>query len=148
MHSTVIVEIDAPLAMVADLFADPSKNAEWMDDVKRFEPIGGEQGMPGSTYRLVPKKGSMVFVATVVSRSLPNDLRLTLEASNVTVAVHGTLSTLPDGRTRLVSEEEFTFRGFWSAAFALLARSSIQKAHRHHIESFKRFVERERRLVA
>ena len=75
MHSTVIVEIDAPLAMVADLFADPSKNAEWMDDVKRFEPIGGEQGMPGSTYRLVPKKGSMVFVATVVSRSLAADAR-------------------------------------------------------------------------
>jgi hypothetical protein len=145
MNSTVIVDIDAPQEMVAALLADPSKNVRWMDDVERSEPISGEQGMPGSTYRLVPKKGSMLFVATVVSRSLPNELRLTLDASNVTAAVHGTLSTLSDGRTRLISEEEFKFKGLWSIAFGLLARRAIRKAHRRHIEAFKRFAENERR---
>ena len=74
-----------------------------------------------------------------------DDLRLSLDASSVTVAVHGTLSTLPDGRTRLVSEEEFRFKGLWRAAFGVLAWSAIRKAHRRHIESFKRFVEHERR---
>jgi polyketide cyclase/dehydrase/lipid transport protein len=146
MNSTVVVDIDAPQEMVAALFADPSKNVKWMEDVERSEPISGEQGMPGSTYRLVPKKGSMLFVATVVSRSLPNELRLTLDASNVTLDMHGTLSTLPDGRTRLVSEEEFRFKGLWRAAFGLLAWSAIRKAHRRHIEAFKRFAENERRV--
>jgi len=61
------------------------------------------------------------------------------------VTVYGTLSTLPDGRTRLVSEEEFRFKGLWRAAFGVLAWSAIRKAHRRHIESFKRFVEHERR---
>ena len=130
MQSTVIIDIDAPQEMVAGLFADPSKNANWMEDIKRFEPVSGEQGMPGSTYRLVPKKGSMLFTATVLSRSLPNELRLSLEASTVFVAVRGTLSTLPDGRTRLKSEEEFKFKGLWNAAFGLLARGAIRKAHR------------------
>jgi len=85
----------------------------------------------------------MTFVATVVSRALPNELSLMLEASNVTVVVQATLSALPGGRTRLVSEEEFTFKGLWNAAFGILASSAIRTVHRRHIESFKRFVERE-----
>lgn len=36
--------------------------------------------MPGSTYRLVPKSGAMIFVATVVSRDLPNEICLSLDA--------------------------------------------------------------------
>jgi hypothetical protein len=117
MKSTVTVDIDAPREMVAALFADPSKNVDWMDDVARSEPVSGEQGMPGSTYRLVPKKGSMLFTVTVVSRNLPNELRLHLDAATAVVAVRGILSTLPDGRTRLESQEEFTFKGLWNAAF-------------------------------
>lgn len=143
MNSTVIVDIEAPQDKVAALLADPGRTAEWMHDIERAESISGEQGVPGSSYRLVPRKGSMVFVATVLRRSLPNELRLTLEASSVTVDVHGTLSTLPDGRTRLVSEEAFSFKGLWSNVFGLLARTAIRKAHRRHIEAFKRFAEDE-----
>ena len=45
-----------------------------MDDVDKIETIIGQLGMPGSKYRLVPKKGKMVFVATVLVRNLPADL--------------------------------------------------------------------------
>jgi hypothetical protein len=62
----------------------------------------------------------MLFTATVVRRELPRELRLRLEAPTVTVDVHGTLSALPDGRTRLVSNEAFQFKGFWSKAFSFL----------------------------
>jgi polyketide cyclase/dehydrase/lipid transport protein len=141
MKTKVVLDINAPQEKVAALFADPANNTKWMHDLERYEPLSGEQGMPGSTYRLIPKQGSMVFTATVVSRNLPDDLRLRLAASNVTVDVHATLSTLPDGRTRLVSEEEFTFKGFWSRLFGLFARRLIRKAHRKHIEAFKRFAE-------
>lgn len=143
MKDTVVVDINAPLEEVAALHANPATNTKWMDDVERYEPLSGEQGMPGSTYRLVPKQGSMVFTATVVNRNLPNALRLSLDASNVTVDVQAILSTLADGRTRLVSEEEFKFKGLWSRVFSLFARPAIRKAHRKHIEAFKRFAERE-----
>lgn len=141
MKDIVVVEINAPQQEVAGLYADPENNTKWMDDVERYEPLSGEPGMPGSTYRLIPKQGSMIFTARVVSRNLPHHLQLNLEASNVTVEVFGTFSTLTDGRTRLVSEEEFTFKGFWSRIFGLFARGSIRKAHRKHIEAFKRFAE-------
>ena len=143
MRSLVVVDINAPQEEVATLFADPGNNVKWMNDIERYEPLTGEQGMPGSTYRLIPKHGSMVFTATVVSRSLPNEVRLNLDASSVTVAVKGTLSALPDGRTRLKSEEVFEFKGFWSAALGLLAQPAIRKAHREHMEAFKRFAERQ-----
>ena len=52
---------------------------------ERVEKISGQLGMPGSKYRLVPKKGKMVFVATVLARNFPTNLIESLEASNVTV---------------------------------------------------------------
>ena len=145
MRSIVVVDIDAPQEEVAALYAEPGNNAKWMDDLERYEPLSGEQGMPGSTYRLIPRHGSMVFTATVVSRNLPDDLRLRLDSSTATVDVHGTLSTLADGRTRLVSEEVFRFKGIWNSAFGLLARRAIRKVHRRHIEAFKRFAERQQK---
>ena len=145
MKSTAVVDIHAPQKAVATLFADPGNNTKWMEDIERYEPVSGEQGMPGSTYRLIPKHGSMLFTATIVSRSLPNELRLKLDSSTVTVDVHGILSALPDGRTRLVSAEVFNFKSVWNKAFGLLARRSIHKAHRDHIEAFKRFAESQQR---
>ena len=141
MKDTAVVEIAAPQDKVAELFVDPRNNTAWMEDVARYEPLSGQQGMPGSTYRLIPKKGSMVFTATVVERTLPNTLRLSLDASNVTVDVRTTLSPIAADRTRLVSEEEFRFKGL-SRIFSLFARPAIRKAHRQHMEAFKQFAER------
>jgi hypothetical protein len=139
--STVELSIDAPLMEVAYLLSDPRNSTKWMDDLERYEPIRGEPGTPGSTYRLVPKRGNMVFTATVVERDLPTRLQLKLDASNVTVAVTGTMSKLPDGRTLLRSEEVFTFKGLWNTVFGFLAQAAVRKAHRRHIEAFKRFAE-------
>jgi hypothetical protein len=50
---------------------------------------------------------------------------------------------LSPGTTRLVSEEVFTFKGLLSKAFGLLARPAIRRAHRRHMEGFKRFAERQ-----
>jgi hypothetical protein len=143
MKSVVQLDIDVPRAPLAALFTDPELNTQWMDDIERIEPISGQLGKPGSRYRLVPKKGSMVFVATVVARDLPRESRLNLEASNVVVSVKGTLTALSPNRTRLVSEELFTFKGLLNKAFGFLAQRSIKKAHRQHMESFKRFAERQ-----
>jgi hypothetical protein len=49
MKSTVELDINAPQAQLAELFADPRNNTGWMDDVERIEPVSGELGEPGST---------------------------------------------------------------------------------------------------
>jgi hypothetical protein len=143
MTSVVEVDIDRAQADVAALMADPRNNTKWMDDVARVEPIDGELGTPGSTYRLVPREGNMVFVATVAARDTDR-LRLRLDASNVVVSVTSTLiETAPD-RTRLISEEVFRFKGLFNTLFGFLAQASIKKVHRRHIEAFKRFAETHR----
>jgi hypothetical protein len=141
MKSVIELEIDVRQERLAALFADPQQNTRWMDDVDRVETISGQLGMEGSKYRLVPKKGKMVFVATVLARNLPTESHLSLEASNVTVSVKGTLVALSSDRTRLTSEEVFSFKKPINRVFGFLARGAIRNAHRRHMEAFKRFAE-------
>ena len=141
MKSIVELEIHRSQESVATLFADPENNPKWMDDLDRYEPLSGEPGMPGSRYRLVPKKGEMVFVATVVSRDLPGEIRLRLDASNVTVSITARFLSVSANKTRLVSEEEFKFKGLVGKVVGFFAQASIRKAHRNHMEAFKRFAE-------
>ena len=140
MKSIVEVEIDKPQPEVAKLFVDPANNPKWMHDLKRYEPVSGDQGKPGSKYRLIPKKGNMVFLATVVSQN-PNELKLDLEASNVHVSVTGKLKALSPAKTKLISEEVFTFKGLFNRIFGFFAGKSIKSVHRRHIEDFKQFAE-------
>lgn len=141
MKSVVEVDINVPQAKLAALFVDPRNSTKWMDDLDRYEPISGEPGVPGSKYRLVPRKGDMVFVATVIARALPNEARLSLDGPGVTVSVTGRFQPLAPNRTRIISEEVFSFNGPVRKAFGFFAQKAIRKAHRRHIEAFKRFAE-------
>jgi hypothetical protein len=51
---------------------------------------------------------------------------------------------LSSERTRLISEEVFRFKGLFNKVFGFLAQRSIKKAHRRHMEAFKRFAEASR----
>ena len=144
MKSRIELEIDAPRGEVAALYADPRNSTAWMDDLERYEPLSGPPGMPGSTYRLVPKQGKRVFDATVLTRNLPSELSVQLETAGVTVHVSGELSELSGGRTRLVSQEVFEFNGFLNTMFGVLAQATIRRTHRRHMLAFKRFAEHAR----
>jgi polyketide cyclase/dehydrase/lipid transport protein len=141
MKNRIELEIDGRQADVAELFADPRNNPRWMDDIDRIEPVSGEIGQVGSVYRIVPKRGTLTFVAKVVTRSLPVELALCLEARRVSVAVIDRFVPLSDGKTKLISEETFTFNGLIGNVIGFMARRSIAAAHRRHMESFKRFAE-------
>jgi hypothetical protein len=143
MKSAVELEIEAPLEKVAALLADPGNMTKWMEDLERVEPLSGEPGMPGSTFRMVGKAGGQQrdFVVTVTGRTLPNRLGLKLQSPSVDVAIADTFTALSACRTKLVSEEVFRFHGLFNTIFGLLAQSTIRKHHRRHIESFKRFAE-------
>jgi hypothetical protein len=141
VKSVVEVEIDRQLQEVAELFANPRNNLKWMHDVKSYEPLSGEQGMPGSTYRLVPKEGDMIFLATVVERNLPDELRVNLEASTVDIAMTGRMVPLSPTRTKLISEEVFTFKSSDNETVASSVKDAIKANHRRHIEDFKHFAE-------
>lgn len=141
MKSVVEVEINAPQQKVAELHVDPRNNPKWMHDVARYESVSGEVGMPGFTYRLVPKEGNMIFLATVVERNLPDELKLHLKAEDVSVEVTAKFIALSSEKTKLVSEQVFTFKGQDSTSVSPDVENAIKTAHRSHIEGFKRFAE-------
>jgi hypothetical protein len=143
MKSVVEIDIQAPRDKVAVLFADPANNPKWMHDVARCEPIAGSPGTPGSTYRMVPKKDDMVFVATVLSRDLPEEVRLRLDGKDVIVSITDRFRATLLGTTTLLSEEEFRFKSIFSRVFGFVAQRSIRNAHRRHMESFKHFAEQQ-----
>ena len=141
MKSRIELDIRAPQAQLAELFADPRNNPRWMDDLARIEPLSGNLGETGSVYRMVPKRGTMVFVATVVGRVLPTQVSLSLTAPRVSVSITDTFRKLSDTTTRLISEEVFTFRSRLGKLIGVLSQRAIRRAHRRHMESFKRFAE-------
>ena len=143
MKSVFETEINMPQQQLAELFANPGNNGKWMDDLGSYEPISGEPGMPGSKYRLVQKNGNteMAFIATMTARNLPYELKLTLEAPNVTVSITGKFVALAPEKTRLISEEVFTFSGLLNKIFGFVVQKDIKAAHHRHMESFKRFAE-------
>jgi hypothetical protein len=98
LKSVIEIEIHVPQARLAALYADPKLNTRWMDDMERMEPISGQLGMPGSKYRLVPKKGDMVFVATVLVRNLPAEFALESRSYERDYLCEGTLYRLVAGQ--------------------------------------------------
>jgi hypothetical protein len=142
MKSVVELDIQAPRDEVAALFADPTNLSHWMHDLERYEPIQGPPGKPGSTYRMVQKDHDMAFVATVLSRSLPDQVDLRLDGKNTVVMITDRFIATAPRATKMVSEEEFRFTTPFSRIFGFFAQSSIRKAHRQHIESFKEFAEK------
>ena len=145
MKSIVELDIQAPCEEVAALFADPANLPKWMRDLARYEPVQGMQGTPGSSYRMVPRTGDMVFVATVLSQRLPDQVILRLDGKNIVVLVTDRFIATSPRSTRMVSEEEFRFTTLFSWLFGFVAQHSIRKAHRQHIESFKAFAEQRAR---
>ena len=100
MRSVVDLEINVARERLAALFADPGNSTKWMDDLQKYQPISGEPGMPGSTYRLVPKKGKMVLLATVISRKLPNEVRLKGQSETRTAGIWRRSSALRNRKRR------------------------------------------------
>jgi hypothetical protein len=141
MKSTVVIDIRAPRSTVAELFADPFNNPTWMNELDRVELVNGQLGAQGSKYRMVSKDGQMDFVATVVLSDLPNELHLRLDGSNLAVLITDRFLAPSRDVTRLISEEVFTFESPIRRLFSIFTRILIRKAHRRHMQSFKRFAE-------
>lgn len=141
MKSVVTVDIAMAQAELAELVADPRFYPKWMEELRRVEPINGKAGAAGSRFRMLAKDSGRTFVATVVQRQLPTRLKLQLESPNVSITVVEQLIKLSATRTRLLSEETFAFRGALGSALGFLARLSLRRMHRRHIEALKRFAE-------
>ena len=70
-----------------------------------------------------------------------SEITFQTELGDAELAITDTLVRLSDRKTKLISEEVFTFKGLLGRIMGFLGRRSIGAAHRRHMESFKRFAE-------
>lgn len=82
-----------------------------------------------------------MFVAMVVERNLPDELKQDLRAPDVDVTVTTTVIALSPAQTKLLSEQVFTFKGVDEVTVSPTVEDAIKAVHRRHIQDFKHFVE-------
>ena len=142
MKSVFEIEVNVPQEKLAELFAEPENYKKWMGDLEGFEIISGKPGMLGLKYRLMQKNGNKKtdFIATVTASNLPNEFSMTIQEPDVAqVSVTGQFVALSADKTKLISKEEFKFKGISNKIGGLLYQQSIKGDHHHYTMNFKHF---------
>lgn len=143
MKYTSEIEINSPIDRVIELFDNPSNMDKWMKGLQSFEPISGKPGQVGAKSRLKFKMGKreIEMIETITVRNLPDEFSGTYEAKGVLNVVKNKFISLPDNRTKHVSDQEFQFKGFMKIIGFIMA-SAFKKQSMQYLIDFKNFVER------
>jgi hypothetical protein len=154
MKYAVSIEIEKPLAEVAELLADPAQLPKWLRGLVVHQPLGGVHGQVGTRSRVVLQMGkqNMECVETVTRRE-PSDLRglvkgsvvhfeRELAAQGMWSAVRDRLSATGPATTLWVSESEYRFDGVMMRLVGLLMPGAFRKQSLQHMQDFKAFAER------
>lgn len=142
MNYTCETTIRLPRQRVVELFDDPENLKEWMPGLVKFEAVSGVPGQPGAVSRLefLLGKRKMVMVETVKVRNLPHEFTGSYEMNNVYNEVRNLFEELPDGNTRLKTENYFRFSGVMKL-FAWMMGGAFKKTSQDYLERFKSFAE-------
>lgn len=67
------IEINKPIDLVAELYANPENLKEWQDGFVRKQLLSGNEGSPGAVSELYYSHGgrNMILKETIVSSDLP-----------------------------------------------------------------------------
>ena len=144
MKFTGSVDVDRPLHVVADLFADPDKRSEYQDGFERWEPVSGTPGEDGAVSKLYysARGREMVLKETVVANRLPDSFEAYYEHSHMDNTLKTTFTPLGENRTRYEIEGEYTaLRGFMPNLMAKLFPRIFTKQAQSWLDNFKVFAE-------
>lgn len=142
MKFTVHVDIDRPRDEVIAKFDNTDNLFKWQQGLKAFEPVSGEPGQPGAKSRMVFdfKGREMELFETITVRNLPDEFSGYYDAPNVHNTVVTRFEELGPDKTRLISENEFQFKGFMRI-MGWLMKSAFPKQSMKYLTDFKAFVE-------
>ncbi len=145
MKYTNEIIIDLPREQVVALFDNPDNLAKWQPGFISMEHVGGEPGQPGAQSRLKYKMGKreIEMIETITVRDLPDTFAGTYETKGVWNEIKNHFEELPDGKTRLWSENEFRMSGFLMKLMALLMPGAFCRQSQKYLDLFKEFAEKE-----
>jgi uncharacterized membrane protein len=143
MKYTSEIEINSPVDRVIELFDNPDNMDKWMKGLQSFELISGKQGQVGAKSRLKFKMGKreIEMIETVTARNLPDEFSGTYETKGLFNSVKNKFISLPENRTKFISEQEFQFKGFMKV-IGMLMSSAFKKQSMQYLINFKNFVEK------
>ncbi|HEY7132723.1 MAG TPA: SRPBCC family protein [Candidatus Limnocylindrales bacterium] len=144
-HLSTTLSVDAPVDVVYDLIADPSRAPEWQTLLAELGPISGRPGGIGSSYvgyyRVAGRRLSGRFVVTAAERP-------SLHQVNGTTTGGWTRWTTiiePEGRgSRLQISMEYELPGeIVGSLFGMLTGNRIEREFRRSYEQLRRILEAE-----
>jgi hypothetical protein len=139
---TCEIDIALPRPRVIELFDSAENLAKWMEGLKRFTPLEGPPGQPGSTAELeFDFKGKpMLMIETVTERRLPEVFAGSYQTDGVFNTVRNIFTEHGTG-TRWTQECEFQFRGFVMRTVGFLMPGAFRKQTLKYMQAFKAFAE-------
>lgn len=142
MKYTVSVDLDLSRDRVIELFDSTENLYKWQKGLQSFEHLSGEPGQEGAKSKLIFKMGKrdMEMIETITRRNLPDEFTGTYDVKNVHNVVSNRFEEVGPDQTRMVSENEFQFRGFMKV-IAFLMKGAFPKQSQKYLDDFKAFAE-------
>ena len=135
--------VDRPLEEVVALFDNPSHYPEWMDGLLEFEVLEGDANQPASKSRFKFKMGKREIEMTerITNRDLPKDITREYNSKGVFNIQSTGFEDAGNGQTRVITNNEFRFRGVMMKAMGFLMPGAFKKQSRKILSDFKNFAE-------
>ncbi len=144
MKFTGSIDINQPLHVVADLFADPNNLSEYQDGFIRRELVSGAVGEDDAVSRLyyMNRGREMELTETVVANCLPNSFEAHYHHKHMDNTLKTTFTAIGENRTRYDTDGEYlAFRGLVPRLMARLFPGVFAKQAQRWLDNFKRYAE-------
>lgn len=140
------VEVNRPLGMVSDLWANPDNLGEFQEGFVRKELVSGNEGEDGAVSKMFySNRGrEMELTETVVANHLPETFEAHYHHSHMDNTLKTTFTALSENVTRYEAEGEYlAFRGFVPRLMARLFPGVFARQAQKWMDNFKEFAERQ-----
>ena len=138
----VVLEIDAPVEHTFAVFSDQEQLASWVTGFRKIEYLRGEEGQPGSYYRITVVEDGREFVMTEQITAFVENEHFGAEFENdMMTSKYDYWFEDRNGSTSLQVNSEHAGRGpFWRSVLWFM-KADIQAQQKADLEKFKRLVE-------
>lgn len=138
------IDINRPVELVAELFADPNNLKEYQDGFVRKDLVEGEAGQVGAISKMIYLygKNEMELIETITENNLPESFAANYHHVHMDNTMKCSFKSLSDDQTRYAYEYEYT-RIEWviPRLMTILFPNMYRKQGEKWITQFKDFVE-------
>ena len=144
MKYTCSVDVDLPIEIVAELWADEKHFAKWQDGFQSIDHFEGEANAVGAKSKIFLQQGKrkMELVETIISNQLPAVKKALYVHEHMTNTQTTRFEEISTSKTRYISEVEYTqFNGLMPKLMAKLFPGMFKKQSQKWMDQFKEFAE-------